>query len=575
MLKLLKRVPKSLIILSVFFAFMQGITELLLPTLTARLINDGVAQGNFDAIWGIAGQMFIMTLLIVGSALANIWFASKASQGLGRDLRNALYAKVQRLSKDTYDEFGNASLITRSSSDIVQIELTTMMVLRMFLLSPAMLIASITMAYQASPQMSQTYLATIPIIAIAIGIVIYTASPLFRSMQKKVDRMNLIFREGLTGVRVIRAFNKNAYESDRFQEANDDYRQTAIGAQVRLAFLIPVMMTTLNLTTVFLVWYGGRLTAIQSLDMGVILSFISYTAIMGVSFMFIGLMFVLIPRAQVSAERVNQVLEAPKKIHSPENGGQVLSLDEAGQIDFNHVHFAYDGAESNVLDDIDFHLTPGMTLGIIGGTGSGKSTIANLLLRFYDRSSGEIRINGHLLEDINLNSLRRYIAYVPQKANLFRGTIRSNMLAGKSDATDEEIWRALEIAQAADFVSSFSDQLDRRVEQGGSNFSGGQKQRLCIARALIKQSPVNVFDDSFSALDAKTDANLRQALKNLDDQTINLIIAQRVSTISDADLIIVLNDNGSIAGTGSHESLQEDTPIYRSIVQSQLKEVSD
>ena len=575
MLKLLKRVPKSLILLSVFFAFMQGVTELLLPTLTARLINEGVARGDFDAIWAVAGQMFIMTLLIVGSALANIWFASKASQGLGRDLRNALYAKVQRLSKDTYDEFGNASLITRSSSDIVQIELTTMMVLRMFLLSPAMLIASITMAYQASPQMSQTYLATIPIIAIAIGIVIYTASPLFRSMQKKVDRMNLVFREGLTGVRVIRAFNKNSYESDRFRAANDDYRQTAIGAQIRLAFLIPVMMTTLNLTTVFLVWYGGRLVSNQALDLGVILSFISYTAIMGVSFMFIGLMFVLIPRAQVSAERENQVFEEHEKIHSQENGGQVLSLDEAGQVDFNHVHFAYDGAESNVLEDIDFHLTPGMTLGIIGGTGSGKSTIANLLLRFYDRTSGEIRVNGHLLEDINLKSLRRYIAYVPQKANLFRGTIRSNMLAGKSDATDEEIWQALETAQAAGFVSSFADQLDRRVEQGGSNFSGGQKQRLCIARALIKQSPINVFDDSFSALDAQTDANLRQALKNLDDETINLIIAQRVSTISDADLIIALNDNGSIAGIGTHESLQEDTPIYRSIVQSQLKEVTD
>lgn len=573
MIELLKRVPKRYIIFSIFFACLQGITELILPTLTASLVNDGIAKGDMAVLTQIAIRMGVLTLIIVGSALTNIWYSSLASQGLGRDLRNALYRKTQRLSKDVYDQFGSASLITRTSSDIMQIELTTQMVLRMFLLSPAMLIASVFMAYRASIQMSQTYLATIPLIFISLAIVIHTASPLFRSMQSKVDRMNLVFREGLTGVRVIRAFNKEDYESDRFRQANEDYRQTAIGAQFRLAFLMPALMTILNLTTVFLNWYGGHLVAIRSIDLGVILSFISYTSIMGVSFMFIGFMFVLIPRAQVSAERINDVLQAPETIHSPADGGRVIDDATPLTLSVSEMGFAYEGAQANVLTGIHFDLAPGQTLGIIGATGSGKSTIANLILRYYDVTAGHIRFNGQDVRDYQLDNLRDHIGYVPQRANLFSGTIRSNLAFGNSEASDEAMWQALEIAQAADFVRALPDQLDAVVEQGGANFSGGQKQRLCIARAIMKQAPLMIFDDSFSALDASTDVNLRRALHQSMADSMMIIIAQRVSTILDADQILVLNDDGSVAGLGSHEELMASTPLYAAIVSSQAKEV--
>ncbi|KAA9238624.1 MULTISPECIES: ABC transporter ATP-binding protein [Aerococcus] len=575
MLKILKRIPIHLILLSIFFAFAQGLAELVLPTFTAGLVNQGIVPGDFSAITRIAIQMLGVTLIIVGSALANIWFASQASQGLGKDLRDTIYAKVQRLSKDTYDHFGGASLITRSSSDIMQIELTTMMVLRMFLLAPAMLIASLVMAYRASALLSQTYLVTIPLVIISLALVLYFASPLFRAMQAKVDNMNLIFREGLTGIRVIRAFNKSDYESKRFAKANEDYRQTAVGAQIRLAFLLPALLLILNLTTIYINWFGGHLVANQQLSIGVILSFVSYTSIMGISFAFIGMMFVLIPRAQVSAERINQVLDAPEKIHSPADGGKAFDPERQARLDFDHVNYSYQGAESNVLTDINFSIKAGETLGIIGGTGSGKSTIANLILRFYERSSGDIKINGEKIESYNLDALRDYIAYVPQKANLFKGNIRSNLEFGKGQASDEEIWQNLKIAQAADFVSNLSDGIDHRVEQRGSNFSGGQKQRLCIARALMKDADILIFDDSFSALDAKTDINLRQALSQYAKDKITLIISQKVSTIRDADKILVLEDNGSVAGLGNHDTLMETSPLYASIVSSQLKEVSE
>lgn len=575
MLYLFKRIPKKFIFLSVFFAFIQGFFELILPTITASLVDQAIIPRDMSALRFISVKMIIVTLLIVSSAMLNIWFASKASQNLGQDLRNHLYHKVQKLAKDDLDAFGTASLINRSSTDIMQIELTTMMVLRMFLLAPALLLFALIMAIHSSLALSQTYLVTIPIIVISLGVILYFSAPYFRVMQGKLDQMNLIYREGLTGVRVIRAFNKNEYEAERFKASNLDYRDTAIAVNIRIAFLMPILMTTLNLSIVFINWLGAHLVSMQQLDLGAIISFVSYTGIMGVSFQFIALMFVLIPRAQVSAGRIVEVLVTPEKIHSPKSRGYLFSKDEETRLDFNHVNFAYDGAASPVLKDIDFHLTANQSLGIIGGTGSGKSTLANLIFRFYQVKGGKILINNLPIEHYNLKNLRDHIAYVPQKANLFSGTIRSNLAFGKAGASDEEMWRALEIAQANSFVEKLDKGLDSVVEQGGTNFSGGQKQRLCIARALLKDAEILIFDDSFSALDAQTDQKLRQALSETTQGKIILIIAQRVSTIQHADRILVLTDNGAIAGIGRHEELLREVPLYASIVSSQSKEVTE
>ncbi|AMB98651.1 multidrug ABC transporter ATP-binding protein [Aerococcus urinaehominis] len=574
MLELIKKVPRSLIIWCVIFAFLQGGSELILPSLTAQLFDQGVALGDSRAIMTTALKMLGMTILIVSFAVLNVYFASKASLGLGRYLRNSLYQKVVGLPKDQYEEFGAASLITRSSSDVVQIEQTVMMTLRMFLLAPAMFIAGVAMAIYTSPQLSQVYIFSIPMLALVMGIVIYFAGPLFFSMQEKVDNMNRIFREGLTGIRVIRAFNRNQYESDRFAGANQDYQTTAIKANVRMGFLMPAITLVLSLTNIGIIWLGGNLVSDLQLQVGQIISFISYTGIIVFSFTMLGMLFVMIPRAQVAAKRINQVLNTVNDIQNPDQA-MLIDKQRPGQVDFNQVSFKFGDAQTNTLTDIDFHLQAGQTLGIIGGTGSGKSTILNLILRFFDVNEGSVQVNGTDVREIDLNSLRDAIGYVPQKANLFSGTIRSNLQFGNENASDEALWRALDIAQAKYFVEALTHGLDSKVNQGGSNFSGGQKQRLCIARALVKQANINIFDDSFSALDAQTDAKLRQALNREVQDSANIIVSQRVSTIMDADQILVLDDAGNMCGLGHHDDLLANNNIYQSIVNSQLGEVVD
>ncbi|MFE0442499.1 ABC transporter ATP-binding protein [Aerococcus sp. NPDC058936] len=568
MWRLIKRIPFWAMFGAIVFALTQAIGELLLPTQTARIIDEGVAAGDMQAIYSIGAQMILITILVIISAGISVYISARTSQDLGRKLRNEIYTKVLQFSKEDMGTYGEASLITRSSNDIQQVEVTVMMIMRMVLLSPAMLLAAVVMAVLASPELSLVYAVSGPVLALLIFIILRIVSPYFKSMQRKVDDLNLIFREGLTGVRVVRAFNKSDFEVARFAEANKDYADTAIKAMFRMSFLMPIMTTILSLTNITLSWRGAHLVAAQNLSVGVILSFVNYSFIIMFSFMMLGMIFVILPRAQVSAQRINEILDTEITIQSPENP---VSIDRQapGEVTFENVAFKFGNAEHNVVDDINFQVKPGQTLAIIGGTGSGKTTIANLLLRFSDVTKGAVKVNDTDVRDLSLNNLRDLVSYVPQKANLFSGTIRENLKYGNSEATDEELWYALRIAQSESFVRELPDGLDAHVAQGGNNFSGGQKQRLCIARAIVKQANIYLFDDSFSALDYTTDRNLRGALKEVTENAATIIIAQRVSTIRDADTIIVL-DKGEISGIGSHDELMAND-IYREIVESQIK----
>lgn len=568
MWRLIKRIPFWAMFGAIVFALTQAIGELLLPTQTARIIDEGVAAGDMQAIYSIGAQMILITILVIISAGISVYISARTSQDLGRKLRNEIYTKVLQFSKEDMGTYGEASLITRSSNDIQQVEVTVMMIMRMVLLSPAMLLAAVVMAVLASPELSLVYAVSGPVLALLIFIILRIVSPYFKSMQRKVDTLNLIFREGLTGVRVVRAFNKSDFEVARFAEANKDYADTAIKAMFRMSFLMPIMTTILSLTNITLSWRGAHLVAAQNLSVGVILSFVNYSFIIMFSFMMLGMIFVILPRAQVSAQRINEILDTEITIQSP---GNPVSIDRQapGEVAFENVAFKFGNAEHNVVDDINFQVKPGQTLAIIGGTGSGKTTIANLLLRFSDVTKGAVKVNDTDVRDLSLNNLRDLVSYVPQKANLFSGTIRENLKYGNSEATDEELWYALRIAQSESFVRDLPDGLDAHVAQGGNNFSGGQKQRLCIARAIVKQSNIYLFDDSFSALDYTTDRNLRGALKEVTENAATIIIAQRVSTIRDADTIIVL-DKGEISGIGSHDELMAND-IYREIVESQIK----
>lgn len=568
MWRLIKRIPPWAMFGAVVFALTQAIGELLLPTQTARIIDDGVAAGDMQAIYRIGGQMILITMLVIISAGISVYISARTSQDLGRKLRNEIYAKVLHFSKENMGDYGEASLITRSSNDIQQVEVTVMMIMRMVLLSPAMLLAAVVMAVLASPELSLVYAVSGPVLAFLIFIILRIVSPYFKSMQRKVDNLNLIFREGLTGVRVVRAFNKSDFEVNRFAKANKDYADTAIKAMFRMSFLMPIMTTILSLTNITLSWRGAQLVAAQKLSVGVILSFVNYSFIIMFSFMMLGMIFVILPRAQVSAQRINEILDTEITIYSPKNP---ITIDRQtpGEVAFEDVAFRFGNAEHNVVEDINFQIKPGETLAIIGGTGSGKTTIANLLLRFSDVSKGAVKINHHDVRDLSLSNLRDLVGYVPQKANLFSGTIRENLKYGNREATDEELWHALRIAQSESFVRELPEGLDAHVAQGGNNFSGGQKQRLCIARAIVKQANIYLFDDSFSALDYTTDRNLRGALKEVTENAATIIIAQRVSTIRDADTIVVL-DKGEISGIGTHDELMSND-IYREIVESQIK----
>ncbi|MGM0148617.1 ABC transporter ATP-binding protein [Enterococcus mundtii] len=571
MLKIVKRISLTSAIAATVFMIIQVLADLYLPTLTSNIIDKGVAKGDVDYIWQTGFVMIGFSLISILAAIANTFFATRESQKLGKQLRTEVYQKAENLTKDKFDKYGTASLITRTTNDVTQIQLVMQMFLRMMINAPITLVGASILAYQKDHQLTRIFLVVIPVMIILIGGIMYFAVPLFKSMQKKTDRLNLVFREGLTGVRVIRAFDKTRFEENRFDLANKDYTNTAIKVNTIVALMMPLMTLIMSGTNVAITWFGGHYIANMTLEVGNLIAFMTYAMQILISFMMLSAIFIMVPRAQASADRINEVLEEDAGIVDPEQPETVALAGKDASLSFEQVNYRYHGAEKLALEDINFEASSGDIVAIIGGTGSGKTTLVNLIPRLYDIESGEIAINGTSITDMTQYNLRELMGFVPQKAVLFSGTIRENMQYGKEDATDEMIWKALEIAQAKDFVSEMEDGLDSHVEQGGGNFSGGQRQRLAIARALVKEADIYVFDDSFSALDFKTDAKLRQALKENMTESITVLVAQRVSTVMDADTILVL-DEGKLVGKGTHKELLATNETYKEIVNSQLRE---
>ena len=572
MLKLAKkRMSGWAVFGAVLFMTIQVVSNLYLPNLTSDIVNDGIAKGNIDYIWQAGFKMLDFSLISIIAAVCNVYLAARTSQGLGQKLRSDIYRKVINFSHDEMDQVGTSSLITRTTNDVVQIQNVAMMFLRMMIMAPIMLIGASFLAYQKDAQLTSIFLVVLPIMALFIGGVMYFAVPLFKAMQKKTDRINLVFREGLTGVRVIRAFRRDKFEQERFDEANTDYTQNAKKVYSIMSVMFPAMTLIMSGTNIAITWMGGHLIANQAMQVGNLLAFMTYAMQILMSFMMLSMVFVFIPRAQASAVRINEVLDLHTPIEDPAT--PKTFGDQPASLAFNQVNFRYQNAEHLALENVDFQMTAGQTVAVIGGTGSGKTTLVNLIPRFYDVETGEVTVKGLNVKDVTLHDIHQQVAFVPQKANLFTGTIRENMQYGNPNATDDEIWHALEIAQSKDFVSELEGGLDSHVEQGGGNFSGGQRQRLAIARALVKKAAVYVFDDSFSALDFKTDALLRKALKEDAEiqKSVVVIVGQRVSTVADADTILVL-DEGQLVGKGSHAELKANNATYQEIINSQIRE---
>ncbi|WP_313489688.1 ABC transporter ATP-binding protein [Exiguobacterium sp.] len=570
MIKLLKRltVYKWAVFAVLVLVFAQSMSDLYLPTLMADIIDKGVVTGDTAYIWKIGAVMLGITGIGALAAVAASYYSSKASMGLGRDIRRQVFNHVERFSLQEFDQVGTASLITRTTNDITQVQQVVIMMLRMVVSAPIMFIGGLIMAVSKDAKLSLVIVAAMPVLVLSILLILWKGVPLFGKVQKRLDRLNLVLRENLTGIRVIRAFNRERDEQVRLTKANADLTEVSIKVNKIMAFLMPVMMLVMNLTVVGVIWFGGIRIDNGGMQIGDLMAFIQYVMQIMFALVMASVMFVMIPRAAVSAKRINEVLEMTPTM--TDEGTQTADR-EKGTLVFDRVTFRYPGAETPVLSDISFAARPGEVTAVIGGTGSGKSTLVNLIPRFYDVTEGSIRVNGVNSQDVPQEELRSKIGFVPQKALLFTGTIAENIRFGKEDATDEEVAHAAHIAQATDFIERMPDGYNARIEQGGSNVSGGQKQRLSIARALVRRPDLYVFDDSFSALDFKTDAALRKALREETREATVLIVAQRVSTVIDADQIIVL-DEGKVAGIGTHDELFADNAVYQEIVKSQLSE---
>ncbi len=556
------------IVLIIALLTVQAISNLYLPNLNADIINNGVAKGDIQYILRTGSIMLIVTLLLTGSSVLSMYFGSRTSMAFGRDLRRDIFCKVEKFSQNEVDKFSIPSLVTRNTNDVHQIQMLILVGLNLMVIAPIMCIGGIIMALRQDVVLSSSLIVVVPTIGIVVGLLLVKTVPLFRSMQVKIDKLNQVMREKLMGVRVIRAFVRNVHEGKRFDDANRDLTMTSLRVQRILAIGMPLLMVIMNLSSVTIVWFGAHRIDSGAMPIGNLTAFLTYILEILMSIMMAMVMFVMVPRAEAAAERINSVLTTEMSIKDPENPVELPKGDV--ELEFRNVEFSYPGAEAPVLKNISFSGSTGETIAIIGSTGCGKSTLVNLIPRFYDITGGSVLINGVDIRKVTLEKLRDRIGLVPQRAYLFSGTVRSNLLYGKEDATDEELWHALEVAQAKHFVLEMPGQLNAPIDQGGINVSGGQRQRLAIARALVKHPDIYIFDDCFSALDFKTDANLRAALKGEATNALVIIVGQRVSTIMGADRIIVMNDNGTIAGAGTHSELMESCGVYREIVYSQL-----
>jgi ATP-binding cassette subfamily B protein len=556
------------LLLVIVLLFVQAVGTLYLPELNAEIINNGVVTGDTDYILRTGAFMLAVSLALMVASIVGVYYSARVAMGFGRDVRSAVFRSVESFSQADINHFGAATLITRNTNDVQQVQQVLLMALTMMISAPILLIGGVIMALRQDVPLSGILLVIVPILLLLMGLVMSRAFPLFGTLQRRTDHINLVTREKLTGIRVIRAFVRTEHEEQRFDAANRDYMSTALSLNRLFAITMPVLMLLMNLSFVAVLYLGAFRVESGEMPIGNLTAFLQYIMQILMAIMTAVLMLVVVPRAAVSGGRIREVLDTRPSIEDPSDP---ITPQQRGHLELRGVTFGYPGAEEPVLRDVSFEARPGETTAIVGSTGSGKSTLVNLLPRLYDVTGGAVLVDGVDVREVDRQDLWGRIGMVPQKAYLFSGTVASNLRYGDEQASDEDLWRALEIAQARDFVSEMPEGLDAPIAQGGTNVSGGQRQRLAIARALVRRPDIYVFDDSFSALDFRTDARLRAALaRELDDATV-IIVAQRVGTILHADRIVVL-ENGVVVGIGSHDELMTSCQTYREIVLSQVTE---
>ncbi|MFE7117866.1 ABC transporter ATP-binding protein [Streptomyces sp. NPDC057654] len=557
------------IALIVALQLVQTLATLYLPTLNADIIDDGVVKGDTGYIFSTGGWMIAVTVLQIVCAIGAVYFGARTAMAVGRDLRGAIFDRVQSFSAREVGDFGAPSLITRTTNDVQQVQMLTLMTFTLMVSAPIMCVGGIAMALNQDVPLSALLLVIVPVLGIVVTLIVRRMRPIFRGVQERIDIVNRVLREQITGIRVIRAFVRDTHERKRFTGANAELMDVSVRAGRLMSLMFPTVMLVVNLSSIAVLWFGGHRIDSGGMQVGALTAFLTYLMQILMSVMMATFMFMMVPRAEVCAERIQEVLTTDSSVVPPT--APVTELRRNGHLELRGVEFRFPGAEEPVLRNIDLVARPGEMTAVIGSTGSGKSTLLNLVPRLIDATDGAVLVDGVDVRDLDPVTMAEVIGLVPQKPYLFSGTVASNLRYGKPDASDDELWQALETAQARDFVEQMEEGLNAPIAQGGSNVSGGQRQRLAIARALVRRPEIYLFDDSFSALDYATDARLRAALARDTERATVVIVAQRVSTIRDADRIVVL-DEGRVVGTGTHTELMADNDTYREIVLSQLTE---